>query len=119
LIIQIYFDISGLHLLRAKANIIINEEKQDNLYRIARILYYALLFYPFVPSLHYGFGYHNPQYWGSKVIPTGIYNNFISRIPFMVIEWYLTAAGGFAAGFLALTVMVHAKLLTFWTVGLR
>jgi hypothetical protein len=57
----------------------------------------------------------SPQYWPSKIFPEITSYSFLCRIPFALIEWYVSTLNGFVAVFVVLTAILHVHVLTEWT----
>jgi hypothetical protein len=82
---------------------------------LVQISYYITIFYPIAPALNYAADYRGPHYWPARVIPNFIYQYFVARIPFLIIEWYITASSIYASTFLGTMAVFHVKVLKFWT----
>ena len=71
--------------------------------------------YPFIPTLNFINDYKNHYYWQSYAVPENIYENWIVRMPFIVLEGYISALSISSFGILTLLAVIHGSVLTLWT----
>ena len=75
------------------------------------ILVVILVCQPIGPVMNYFSDYKSIHYWASN-LPESYYGYSFLRIPFILLEYYLSAMATFAVGFYVLMCLIYVKGLT-------
>jgi len=84
-----------------------------------RIAWYIVKYHAYFIAVNVLIDPTSPQYWPSKVVSPGTMWSLAWQIPFVAIEWHMTASSGFIISYLLAICIIHANFLTFWLNILR
>jgi hypothetical protein len=77
-----------------------------------QLLVIFFIIQPLGPALNYLSDYRSIHYWPSQALPVALYGHFPVRIPFMLIEYYISAMSFFGIGFYIFMALIYVNSFT-------